>query len=122
MKKVNIIILILIELCCTCCHFENLHNNHKLIKISDKELLEKENIKIESTINEFNEISKKSIELKEKIENEINKINKLYETTKDEIIKIKSKKMMNPKSNHYVLYMILNFIIIYYPLINLLKK
>ena len=68
MKKVNIILFILIELCCTCCHFENLHNNHKLIKISDKELLEKENIKIESTINEFNEISKKSKELKEKIE------------------------------------------------------
>ena len=78
--------------CCTCCHFENLHNNHKLIKISDKELLEKENIKIESTINEFNEISKKSIELKEKTENEINKINKLYETTKDEITKSYIKK------------------------------
>ena len=77
MRKVNIIILILIELCCTCCHFENLHNNHKLIKISDTQLLEKENIKIESTINEFNEVSKKSIELKEKIENEINRINKL---------------------------------------------
>ena len=87
MKKVSIIILILIELCCTCCHFENLHNNHKLIKISDKELLEKENIKIESSINEFNEISKKSKELKEKIENEINEINKLYEKTKDEITK-----------------------------------
>ena len=87
MKKVNIIILILIELCCTCCHFENLHKNHKLIRISDKELLEKENIKIESTINEFNEVSKKSIELKEKIENEINRINKLYEKTKNEITK-----------------------------------
>ena len=88
MKKVNIIFLIfLIELCCTCCHFENLHNNHKLIKISYKELLEKENIEIESSINEFNEISKKSIELKEKIENEINRINKLYEKTKDEITK-----------------------------------
>ena len=87
MKKVNIILFILIVLCCTCCHFENLHKNHKLIKISDKETLEKENIKIESSINEFNGISKQSIELKEKIENEINKINKLYEKTKDEITK-----------------------------------
>ena len=87
MKKVNIILLILIELCCTCCHFENLHNNHKLIKISDDESLEKENISLQSTINELNEISKKTTELKEKIEKEINKINKLYEKTKDELTK-----------------------------------
>jgi len=40
--------------------------------------LSKENITIESVTNDFNEISQKVIDLNNKIENEINKINELY--------------------------------------------
>jgi len=39
--------------------------------------MEKENVTIDISINEFNEISEKIHELKNKIENEINKINEL---------------------------------------------
>ena len=39
--------------------------------------MKKENITIDISINEFNEISEKINELKNKIENEINKINEL---------------------------------------------
>ena len=46
-------------MCCAFCYFENLHKNHKLIKISDIESLNKENITIESVTNDFNEISQK---------------------------------------------------------------
>ena len=40
--------------------------------------MKKENITIDISINEFNEISEKINELKNKIENEINKINEFY--------------------------------------------
>ena len=51
--------LYLIEICCALCYYKNLHNNHKLIELSDIESLKKENITIESSMNEFNEISTK---------------------------------------------------------------
>ena len=43
------------------------------------DLLEKENITIESSVKEFNEMTQKVINLKNKIENEISEVNKLYE-------------------------------------------
>ena len=43
--------------------------------------LKKENITIESSIEEFNELTNKITDLKNKIENEINKINNLYDKT-----------------------------------------
>ena len=49
-----------------------------MIELSDNESLEKENITIVSKMKEFNEISQKVIELKNKTENEINKINNLF--------------------------------------------
>ena len=78
--------LIILEICCAFCHFENLHKDHKLIKITDIESLNKENITIESVSNDFNELSQKVIDLKNKIEKEINKINELYEITISEVI------------------------------------
>ena len=79
-------------MCCSLCHFENHHKNHKLIQLSDIESLSKENITIKSATNDFNQISQKVIELKNKIENEINKINKLYENVLNDITKSYIKK------------------------------
>ena len=67
-----------LEICCSVCYYERLHDGHKILKLSDIEQLKKENIMIESTTKEFNEISQNIIILKEKIENEINKINNLF--------------------------------------------
>ena len=53
MKKVSfkiyifLIILINLEICCLNCFYENLHNGHKLIRLSDSENLAKENISME---------------------------------------------------------------------------
>ena len=77
MKKVilNYINIFLIKLCCAYCYYKNIHSNHKILEISDIETLKKGNINIDHSKNEFNEISQKINLLKEKIENEINKIN-----------------------------------------------
>ena len=83
MKKVSkdykILIIKLLEMCCSLCHFENHHKTHRLIQLSDIESLSKENITLESVTNDFNQISQMVIDLKNKIENEINKINELYD-------------------------------------------
>ena len=79
-------------MCCLYCYYENLHHDHKLIKLSDIESLEKENITIETTTKEFNETYQKVRDLKNKIENEINKINNLYEETIDNLTKSYLKK------------------------------
>ena len=64
MKKVRIFILRNnnIEICCSLCYFENIHKDHKLIKLSDIESLRKENITIESVTNDFNQISQMVID------------------------------------------------------------
>ena len=54
--------------------------------------MNKENITIESVTNDFNQISQKVIDLKNKIENEINKINELYENTINDLTKSYIKK------------------------------
>ena len=74
-----IILIYNIELCCPYCLFENLHNNHKILKINDEESLKKENITIEFSNNEFDENVKKLNNLKNLIENEMEKIDKRYE-------------------------------------------
>ena len=67
------------------CYFRNLHEGHKLIEIyGNEELLNKEKITIESS---FNEINQKANNLKNKIENEIEEINKLYEKVNKEVTK-----------------------------------
>ena len=89
MKKVNKLFLIItiLEICCLHCHYKKLHMDHKLIELSDVESLKKENITLELVTKDFNEISEKTINLKNKIENEMNKINELYEKTIDELTK-----------------------------------
>ena len=72
---------------CSNCDFRNLHNGHKLISIDDEELLKKENISLDSSINEFNKYIEKIKNLEQKIENEIIEINKAYENIDKEITK-----------------------------------
>ena len=76
-----------IELCCPFCYYKNLHSGHKLIDIYNEELLKKENLTIEASTKEFNEIIQKTINLKEKIEKEIIEIDKLYDKVNTEVTK-----------------------------------
>ena len=76
-----------IELCCSFCYFRNLHPGHKVLAICDEELLKKENITLESSTNQFNELLQNAISLKEKIEKEINEIDKLYDKVNNELTK-----------------------------------
>ena len=73
------------EICCTMCHFKNLHTGHKLVEISDEESLKKENFTIEGEMNNFKDISQKTVELKNKVEKEIEKINNMFDITMDEL-------------------------------------
>ena len=57
----------------------DLHKGHKVIPIEDEESLKKENISINDYIKEFDSGAKKVSNLKEKIENEINKINTSFD-------------------------------------------
>lgn len=56
-----------------------MHKNHKVLEISDEKALEKENILIEPSIKDFNDKIERTKKLKDKVENEIDKINKLYD-------------------------------------------
>ena len=53
------------------------HKNHKIFQIKDEKAFEKENILIENSIQGFNGKIEMTKHLKEKIENEIDKINLL---------------------------------------------
>ena len=66
------------------CYFLNLHNGHKVYQITDEDSLKKENISIDFSMKDFNDNIKKVIDFKEKIENEIIKIDKLYEKVNNE--------------------------------------
>ena len=67
------------EICCAMCHFKNLHFGHNLVEISNKEDLKTENLSIENEMNNFNDITKKMQDLKNKIENEIENINNMFD-------------------------------------------
>ena len=58
-----------------------MHDNHKILEVNDEENLIKENISIATSMNEFNKIIDNANGLKNKIEKEINEINKLYDKT-----------------------------------------
>ena len=62
------------------------------MELSDEESLKRENISIESEKKELSDIIQKVIDLKNKIENEINNINKLYEKAIDDLTKSYLKK------------------------------
>ena len=88
MKKViyNLILIILyLVLCCAYCHYLNLHKGHKVIPITDEEIIKKENLDINNSTKEFEENTKKVGDLKNKIESEITEIDNLYEKVEKEI-------------------------------------
>jgi hypothetical protein len=64
-----------------------MHDGHKLYEISDQESLKKENITIEASSNDFNRITEKIKNLREKIEKEILSIDELYEKVFNEVEK-----------------------------------
>ena len=61
------------------CHFLNIHNNHKIIRIEDEEALIKEKMSIEDCTKDFDENKNRIEILKKKIENDIKELNNLYE-------------------------------------------
>ena len=56
-----------------------------MLEINDEESLKKENITIDISKKEFNDIFQKAISLKEKIEKEIQEINELYEKVNKQV-------------------------------------
>ena len=84
---IHYIILSYIELCCSYCYYKNIHCGHKLLEVNDEESLKKENISIEESKKEFNEIITRSLELNKKIEQQITEINNLYDKVNDEVTK-----------------------------------
>ena len=66
---------------------KNLHKNHKIIEVSDEESLKKENITLENSSKNFDNLLSKIVSLKEKIEEEISKINNLFEKANDDLTK-----------------------------------
>ena len=85
-KKVKYIInKILIELCCGYCIYKNIHQNHKVLEISDEEKLKKENLSIEELMKESDKNILKINELKKRTENEINEINIAFDTTLNDL-------------------------------------
>ena len=74
-------------MCCFFCFYKNMHQNHKLIELSDNESLKKENINIDSNNQELIDVNEKIVELKNKIESEIEKINSLFDKTMEEVTK-----------------------------------
>ena len=65
----------------------NKHNGHKVIPIEDEETLKKENISINDYIKEFDINAQNVINIKNKIENEINNINISYDKVDKETSK-----------------------------------
>ena len=61
------------------CYVENIHKNHNFLRINDEEGLKKENIIIEKSMKDYNENKNRIKVLKNKIENEIIEIDKLYD-------------------------------------------
>ena len=74
-------------MCCPYCSFENLHLNHKLIKIEDEEELKKENISIENSNKDIELNIQKLTNLKKTIEQEMTEIDKTYEKVDKETTK-----------------------------------
>ena len=90
------------ELCCSNCIVKNIHYSHKILEINDEESLKKENISIESSKKEFNEIFNKIKNIKENLEKEMNEIDKLYDKIYSEVTKayeIKHEKLIKEENN-----------------------
>ena len=77
-----------IEACCSFCHYKNQQLDHNIIEISDEETIKKENFNLESYVNDFNEYFNRTNSLKQEIEKEMERINKIYDEANNEITKI----------------------------------
>ena len=81
---------------------KNVHYSHKIIEIEDEESLNKENITIEASKKECNELFEKINNLKDKIEKEIIEINNIYDKVFSEVTKsyeIKHEKLLKEESD-----------------------
>ena len=81
---------------------KNVHYSHKIIEIEDEESLNKENITIEASKKECNELFEKINNLKDKIEKEIIEINNIYDKVFSEVTKsyeIKHEKLIKEESD-----------------------
>ena len=74
-----------------------MHKNHKIIEVSDVESLEKENINLETSTKNFDNLLEKINLLQTKVEEEINKINNLFEKVNEDLTK--SFKLKHEKLN-----------------------
>ena len=83
---------LILELCCSLCHFKKMHKGHKLLEICDEESLRKENITILENDKEIEKDIKQMNNIKENIENEITKINKTYDKVLKEVTECFKKK------------------------------
>ena len=66
-------------LCCSVCYFLNNHSGHKLLFIDNKESFKKENLTIDSSSKDVNNIIENANKIKETIEKEIFEIDKSYD-------------------------------------------
>ena len=64
-----------------------MHKNHKIIEVLDEESLKNENITLENSTKNFDNLLSKIVSLKEKIEEEISKINNLFEKANEDLTK-----------------------------------
>ena len=64
-----------------------MHKNHQIIEVLDEESLKNENITLENSTKNFDNLLSKIVSLKEKIEEEINKINNLFEKANEDLTK-----------------------------------
>ena len=83
------------------CFFKKFHINHKILTIDDEESLKNENISIEDSMKNYEEHKNKIDELKNKLENEMIIIDKLYDNTDKLITKsyeIKHESLINEEN------------------------
>ena len=73
---------------CTQCFFLNKHAFHKILLLEDEESLNKQNINLDLTVKDFDGNYEKIIKLKEKIEQEITKVNNSYDEAFSNLSKI----------------------------------
>jgi len=88
MKKVNLnkfIIIFNLELCCAYCYYLNIHKGHKVIPITDEEIIKNKNLDINISSKEFEKNIQKVGNLKDKIEKEILQIDILSKKVEKEI-------------------------------------
>ena len=67
--------------------YYNKHKDHKIINIEDEETLIKEKVNLDLSKKELNKINQNIVSFKDKIKNEIKKIDNLYDKIFNEVTK-----------------------------------